>query len=134
VRAGLDGAASGDPEQARAQLEAGLALYGGDFLADEPYAEWPTAERDRLRQLAARGLRALADVHEQAGELDAAVDTLDRLVGMDPYDLDVHRTLLRLVLRQGRRTDAVRRYTALRRRMLGMWEEDLDFTLADLHG
>ena len=134
VRAGLDGAASGDPEQARAQLEAGLALYGGDFLADEPYAEWPTAERDRLRQLAARGLRALADVHEQAGELDAAVDTLDRLVGMDPYDLDVHRTLLRLVLRQGRRTDAVRRYTALRRRMLGMWEEDLDFTLADLQG
>jgi DNA-binding SARP family transcriptional activator len=134
VRAGLDAAASGDPEQARTRLETGLALYTGDFLADEPYAEWATDERDRLRQLAARGLRALADVHEQAGEIDAAVDTLDRLVAMDPYDLDVQRTLLRLCLRQGRRTDAVRRYTALRRRMLGVFGEDLDFTLADVQG
>ena len=134
VRAGLDAAGSADPEQARAQLEAGLALYGGDFLADEPFAEWPIAERDRLRQLAARGLRALADVLEQAGEVDAAVDTLDRLVAMDPYDLDVQRTLLRLCLRQGRRTDAVRRYTALRRRMLALFGEDLDFTLADIPG
>jgi DNA-binding SARP family transcriptional activator len=134
VRAGLDAAGSGEPEQARAHLEAGLALYGGDFLADEPYAEWATAERDRLRQLAARGLRALADVLEHSGDLDAAVDTLDRLVAMDPYDLDVQRTLLRLCLRQGRRTDAVRRYTALRRRMLGLFGEDLDFTLADVQG
>jgi len=134
VRAGLDAAGSGDPEQARARLEASLALYGGDFLADEPYAEWATAERDRLRQLAARGLRALADVQEQAGEVDTAVDTLDRLVAMDPYDLDVQRTLLRLCLRQGRRTDAVRRYTALRRRMMGLFGEDLDFTLADVQG
>jgi DNA-binding SARP family transcriptional activator len=53
---------------------------------------------------------------------------------MDPYDLDVQRTLLRLCLRQGRRTDAVRRYTALRRRMLGVFGEDLDFTLADVQG
>ena len=134
MRAGLDAAGSGDPEQARTQLEAGLALYGGDFLADEPYAEWATAERDRLRQLAARGLRALSDVQEQAGELDAATDTLDRLVAMDPYDLDVQRTLLALCLRRGRRTDAVRRYTALRRRMLGLFGEDLDFTLADVQG
>jgi DNA-binding SARP family transcriptional activator len=134
VRAGLDAAGSGDPEQARVQLEAGLALYGGDFLADEPYAEWPTAERDRLRQLAARALHALSDVQVQAGELDAATDTLDRLVAMDPYDLDVQRTLLALCLHRGRRTDAVRRYTALRRRMLALFDEDLDFTLADLQG
>jgi DNA-binding SARP family transcriptional activator len=71
-------------------------------------------------------------VQEDAGEHDAAVDTLDRLGAMDPYDLDVQKTLLRLCLRQGRRTDAVRRYTALRRRMLGLFGEDLDFTLADV--
>jgi DNA-binding SARP family transcriptional activator len=111
VRAGLDSAGLGDPEQARHPLESGLRLYGATSWPTSPMPKWATDERDRLRQLAARGLRALADVHEQAGELDAAVDTLDRLVAMDPYDLDVQRTLLRLCLRQGRRTDAVRRYT-----------------------
>jgi len=134
VRAGLDAAGSGDPEQARRHLEAGLELYGGDFLADEPYAEWPKDERDRLRELAARALRALSDVQIQAGELDEATDTLDRLTVMEPYDLDVQRTVLALCLRRGRRTEAVRRYTALRRRMLRVFKQDLDFTLDDVQG
>jgi DNA-binding SARP family transcriptional activator len=53
---------------------------------------------------------------------------------MEPYDLDVHRRLLTLCLQRGRRTDAVRRYASLRRRMLSVFGEDLDFTLADLQG
>jgi DNA-binding SARP family transcriptional activator len=132
VRAGLDAMARGDADGAKAQLRAALELYGGDFLADEPYAEWAVAERDRLRQLAGRALRTLADADDATDDLDDAADSLERLVTMEPYDLDVHRRLLALCLRRGRRTDAVRRYTALRRRMMTVFGEDLDFTLADL--
>jgi DNA-binding SARP family transcriptional activator len=132
VQAGLDAMAAGDAPTAQTRLRAALELYGGDFLADEPYAEWAVAERDRLRQLAGRALRTLADADDATDDLEAAAASLERLVAMEPYDLDVHRRLLALCLRRGRRTDAVRRYTALRRRMMTVFGEDLDFTLADL--
>jgi DNA-binding SARP family transcriptional activator len=134
VRAGLDAMAGGDAAEAKAQLRSALELYGGDFLADEPYAEWAGSERDRLRQLAGRALRTLADADDATDDLEGASDSLERLVAMEPYDLDVHRRLLALCLRRGRRTDALRRYTALRRRMMTVFGEDLDFTLADLQG
>jgi DNA-binding SARP family transcriptional activator len=132
VRAGLASMEAGDASRARGHLGAALALYRGDFLADEPYAEWASDERDRLRQLAGRALRALADADQTTGDLDGATENLERLVSMEPYDLDVHRRLLTLCLERGRRTDAVRRYASLRRRMLSVFGEDLDFTLADL--
>jgi DNA-binding SARP family transcriptional activator len=134
VRAGLASMEAGDASRAREHLGAALALYRGDFLADEPYAEWASDERDRLRQLAGRALRTLADADDATDDLEGASDSLERLVAMEPYDLDVHRRLLALCLRRGRRTDAVRRYTALRRRMMTVFGEDLDFTLADLQG
>jgi len=88
----------------------------------------------RLRELAGRALRTLAEADDATDDLEGAAASLERLVAMEPYDLDVHRRLLALCLRRGRRTDAVRRYTALRRRMMTVFGEDLDFTLADLHG
>jgi len=121
-----------DPVGARAGLEGGLALYGGDFLADEPYAEWAIPERDRLRTLAGEALRALAAIKRDHGDLVGAGVELERLVGLEPYDVDIHRELIEITLRRGRRTEAVRRYEVLRRRMLETFGEELDFTLADL--
>jgi hypothetical protein len=42
------------------------------------------------------------------------------------------RKLLVVLLRDGRRSEAVRRYEALRRRVLSMFGEELDFSLAEL--
>jgi DNA-binding SARP family transcriptional activator len=107
-------------------------MYQGDFVADEPYAEWAIAERDRLRRVAARALRALSRLDLDSGDVDAAVVSLERLTDLEPYDVDIHRELIGLVIRLGRRTEAVRRYEALRRRMLATFGEDLDFTLGDV--
>jgi DNA-binding SARP family transcriptional activator len=133
VRAGLAALEEDDRDQAMEHLQQGVLLYEGDFLADEPYAEWATAERDRLRAVAADALRALTDLRLAAGDIEGAAADLERLSELEPYDVDVHRKLIAVALRRGRRTDAVRRYAALRRRMLATFGEDLEFTLADVH-
>jgi DNA-binding SARP family transcriptional activator len=132
ITTGLAAADAGDDDRARTELDHGLALYGGDFLADEPYAEWAIPERDRLRSVAANALRVLAELRLANNDLTAAANDLERLAELEPYDPEVHRTLITLALRRGRRTDAVRRYNALRRRMIATFGEDLDFTLADI--
>jgi len=132
VTTGLAALAEGRETRALHHLERGIALYGGDFLADEPYAEWAIAERDRLRNLAGEALRALADLRRRADDLQGATADLERLTELEPYDVDVHRELIAVALQRGRRTEAVRRYNALRHRMLVTFGEDLDFTLSDL--
>ena len=104
----------------------------GRLRDDEPYAEWALTERERLRQIASNGLRALADLDDRNGDLEGATASLQRLTDLEPYDVDVHRDLLAMLLRRGRRSEALRRYEALRRRMLTTFGEELSFSLADL--
>jgi DNA-binding SARP family transcriptional activator len=122
----------GEDRQALELLQRGLELYRGDFLADEPYAEWALPERERLRRIAGDGLRVLAMLHERDEDLAAAAASLGRLADLEPYDVDVHRDLLALLLRCGRRSEALRRYDTVRRRVLTTFGEPLDFTLAEL--
>jgi DNA-binding SARP family transcriptional activator len=131
VTAGLD-AVKDDPAAAARHLEAGLALYGGEFLADVPFAEWATPERYRLHDLASRALGALAELHAQAGDLDSTRRSLERLATLQPYDEDVHRRLMELEISHGHASDAIRRYAALRSRLRRTFGHDPAFTPADL--
>jgi DNA-binding SARP family transcriptional activator len=121
-----------DDARARDLIRDGVAMYRGDFLADEPYAEWALPERDRLRDLAARALRILAGIETREGDLVNATSTLVRLAELEPFDIDVHRELFALLLRRGRRSETLRRYETLRRRMLSTFDEPLDFSLSQL--
>jgi DNA-binding SARP family transcriptional activator len=131
VTAGLQMLRDGDHD-AFERLTRALSLYEGDFLADEPYAEWAIAERDRLASIAADGLRALADLRIRRGDTAGAARDLDRLAVLEPFDVGVHRQLISLALRRGRRSDAVRRHEAFRRRLLTTFGQDVDFSLTDL--
>jgi DNA-binding SARP family transcriptional activator len=132
VEAGRAALRAGDANLARERLSAGIALYGGDFLADEPYADWALEERDRLHDLAAEALRTLTDLKRDTGDAQSVIDDLQRLAHLEPFDTAVHAELFRLLILDGRRSEAVRRYQTLRHRMLSTFGEDLDFTLSDL--
>jgi DNA-binding SARP family transcriptional activator len=132
ARQGLSAAAANDARRAYAHLRRAIALYHGDFLADEPYAEWALGERDRLRELAARTLHCLALLDRDRGDLQTAYQHLRQLAELEPLDTDVQRDLLALCLRRGRKTEAARRYAALRIRTMRDLGQEPDFRLSEL--
>src|SRR5207248_2926742 len=117
VRDGLGALEAQDTDKTVQMLELAMSLYRGDFLEDEPYAEWAMPERDRLRMMAHDSLSALARIALAQGEQAAAIAHLDRLAELEPYDSDVQRELLRVLLSAGRRSQAMRRYSTFRARL-----------------
>jgi len=90
-------------------------LYRGDLLAglaltERPFEEWLTSERERLHELAMQGLGRLLTHQQRAGADEPAVQTSLRLLALDPLQEPVHRTLMRLYARLGRREAALRQY------------------------
>ncbi len=134
VRTGLTLFVNGEGDAAMAPLEQALSLYLGDFLRDDPYAEWALEERDRLRELAGRELRAILSQTRTAGDLDAAAQHARRLAEMEPFDMDVQREFLEICIERGRHSEAMRRYALIRRRVRREFGHDLDFALGDLGG
>ena len=90
-------------------------LYRGDLLAglvlaERPFEEWLTAERERLHELAIQGLGRLLTYQQQAKAHEPAVQTGLRLLALDPLQEPVHRAVMRLYARLGRREAALRQY------------------------
>jgi DNA-binding SARP family transcriptional activator len=98
-------------------LEQAAALYRGDFLlgftVNEPlFEEWLVGERERLREMALAALARLLAHQSKAASTERAIQTAVRLLGLDPLQEAVHRTLMRLYARQGRRGAALKQYQA----------------------
>ena len=132
ARSGLDALRRSDIEMVKPALERAAQLYRGDFLADEPYAEYALAERDRLRDLAGEVLRTLARLERERGNLDVATEHLQRVAELEPLDLDAQRDLLALLVSRGRHQEAARRFEVVRRRYRRAFGEDPELHLADI--
>jgi len=130
-RAGLAAFDQGFLEPAAAHLAGAMRLYQGGFLAEDPYAEWALDERERLRELASRALRAQVDIQMQMENLEVAADHSRRLADMEPFDTDVQKLFIDLCLKRGRRSEAFRRYSLFRKRMLSSFGQEPDFSLAE---
>jgi len=90
-------------------------LYKGDLLdgfsVDEPpFEEWRIVERERLRERALEGLTRLLRHQLLADGPEPAIQTTLRILAMDPLQEVVHRALMKLLLRQGRRAAALQQY------------------------
>jgi DNA-binding SARP family transcriptional activator len=96
-------------------LEAAAALYDGPLLEGVrveagPFEDWLQSERERLRERASETLARLLELQTRRRPAEAALQTAGRLLAIDPLREDVHRTVMRLHLRQGRRGAALKHY------------------------
>jgi DNA-binding SARP family transcriptional activator len=103
------------------------ALYRGELLEglvvdERPWEDWAMTERQRLHELAIEVFARLLRHEMESGKDEAATQRALRLLALDPLQEPVHRALMRLYERRGRRATALRQYQAcvdLLRRELG---------------
>lgn len=109
-------------ERARASrtlddLRAAVAMYTGDLLPEDQYADWALAHRDRLQHQHAALVVALADALLGRRDVDEAVAALRPLATARPTDEVVHRALMRALAAAGQRWEATAVYDDLRARL-----------------
>ena len=119
-------------EVAFARLEEAVGLYRGDLLSEEPFAEWAFDERERLRGLLSKALSHLVDGYVAMGDLATATNRLERAVDVQPLDEPLQRRLSGLLVLQGRHSDASRRFSGYRQRMLDEFGREPGYTLAEV--
>jgi ATP/maltotriose-dependent transcriptional regulator MalT/DNA-binding SARP family transcriptional activator len=110
-----------------AALAAAEAAYAGDFLEEDPYSDWSVALREEARATYLRVARALATAAAAAGERDAAVGYLLRILQRDPYDERAHLALVATLAAGGAHGEARRAYRAYAARMDELGVEPVGF-------
>jgi DNA-binding SARP family transcriptional activator len=113
---------AGELPGAVAAYERALALYQGDFLADDPYEDWPALAREQLLLTYQDVLDRLGGLYFGQHQYGACIALCRLLVARDPCREDAHRRLMRCYSRQGQPHLALRQYQAcadaLRRELL----------------
>jgi ATP/maltotriose-dependent transcriptional regulator MalT/DNA-binding SARP family transcriptional activator len=100
-----------------ARLVVAEATYGGDFCAEDRYADWADALREEARSVFVSVQRALAEFHAAGDAHEIAVRHLQRLLACEPYDEQAHLLAVRELDEAGRHGDARRMYRSYVERM-----------------
>jgi DNA-binding SARP family transcriptional activator len=95
-------------------LRAAAEMYGGDYLEDDPYSDWCRRRRSQLRELLFDVLLTTGRLL-RAGDQEEAIRCYRRILELDPCLEDVHRDLMDVLCRSGKRTQALRQFEACRR-------------------
>lgn len=93
--------------------ETACQVYGGDFLADDPYTEWTCGRREELRLAAIAAQSRLVDAYVGHGAFAAAAALARRVLDRDPCNEHVHRQLMLCYAATGLRHMALFQYHRL---------------------
>ena len=96
----------------RDRIEAALAIYQGEFLAEDLYEDWTAVQREQLRSQKERLLLRLAAACEASAETVRATEAYRQLVASNPCNEVAHRGLMRLFAAIGQRYLAVEQFRA----------------------
>lgn len=100
-----------------------MELAGGPFMdgfgiaGSAEYDDWQQRTAAAVNAAVAGALTRLARLHQDQGELEPAIDALQRLVALDPLDERAHRELIALYASTGRRQAALRTYRSFSARL-----------------
>ncbi|MCL4301526.1 MAG: tetratricopeptide repeat protein [Anaerolineae bacterium] len=114
------GVAAASQGQDIEELKQAIALYRGDFLEgfylhDAPeFEQWVLVERARLRERVLRALHLLADHLAAQDDLPQAIETMRRLLALEPWREEAHRYLMLLLARDGQRSAALAQFEICR--------------------
>jgi DNA-binding SARP family transcriptional activator len=103
-------ARAGDGSGARSRLEAAEALYGGDFLEEDPYEDWAVGLREEAQATYISIARSLAEAAAADGDADGATRFYLRILERDAYDEGAHLGLVSALVAAGRHGEGRRRY------------------------
>ncbi|MBI2862459.1 MAG: GAF domain-containing protein [Chloroflexi bacterium] len=118
VNLGQRAKAKGDIEAAIYAYEAAAEIYRGDFLEDEPFADWCWEQREHLREVCLDALRRLAAIYAKSGEWEQSVRYLRSALRIDKLREEVHRELMRSLWAAGRHDEALRQYEVCKELLL----------------
>jgi DNA-binding SARP family transcriptional activator len=112
VDCGREHEKTGEMTAATAEYELAASLYQGDFLAEDPYEEWPVLTRERLRLAYLDTMDRLSHLYFTRAQYAACATLCQRILERDPCREDAHRRLMRCYSRQGQTHLALRQFRA----------------------
>ena len=101
---------AGQLNAATSAYERAIHAYTGDFMADDPYADWAVYPRERLRILYLHSLDRLGEIYFAQQQYDACIQVGQWLLARDNCREDAHCRLMRCYSRQQHTALALRQY------------------------
>lgn len=102
--------AQGNRERGLAYLAAAEERYFGEFLEEDPYADWAISLREEARSVYLTAASTLAGAAVDAGDHDRAARLYMRMLERDAYSEPAHLGLVTAMQRSGRHGTARRLY------------------------
>ncbi len=103
-----------DLVQRRGLIEEAVALYQDDYLVSDPYADWATTERDRLRERYFTGLLQLAEIEALEGDYAEAIGAARLILARDEVRENAYQALMRYQAESGDSAGALLTYERCR--------------------
>ena len=101
---------AGDVDGALAAGRVVAAEYRGPLFDGDPVADWSLAERVRLHETLLRVLETMGELCLRRGDLEGAVQALERALREDPCRESAHRALMQCFALRGQRDQVVRQF------------------------
>lgn len=98
----------------KAHLETAIALYGDDYLAGDPYADWAQSERERLRERYFGALLQLAALEAAEGHYAPAIAHCRLILARDEVRENAYQALMRYQAESGDSAGALLTYERCR--------------------
>jgi DNA-binding SARP family transcriptional activator len=124
VQAGRRLEAAGQLSEAMAEYGIAEGLYQGDFLEEDLYEDWPSLQREHIRNICLEIFDRLSEYYVQQGEYTATIVLCQKVLAQDNCHEEAHRRLMQCYLAQGQRHLAFRQYQTC----VEALREELDLT------